>query len=119
MLLSRFAVALNWWLPLCLGASLLGVLSAMAWLHWHRRKTAPALRLRRADRALIVAYDLAMLLWLGWGLHYLWRTFGAQDAFSLFAREEALLKAPLIMTAVAWVAALLVARLLKLSQAQR
>jgi asparagine N-glycosylation enzyme membrane subunit Stt3 len=107
-------IPLSLWLPLSVGACVLLVLAAVGWL-WRRALRIPLdSRDGRASRSMATVATAGLLLWLGYGLlkgyGALWRA----DALLLMAQSSLLTQIPLIVGGLAWVAALLLGRVMAL-----
>lgn len=102
------------WLLLSVAASALLVLAAMAWV-WHgARALPPDSRDGRSARRMAALFALGALAWLAHGLYTGYATLWRADALMLLAQQGALLRLPLLIGGLAWVAALLVTRVLRL-----
>lgn len=100
------------WLPLSVGACVLLVLAAVAWL-WRRALRIPAAhRDGRAARNMAALATAGLLLWLTYGLFKGYATLWGADALMLLAQSSLLTQIPLIVGAIAWVAALLLGRVM-------
>ena len=100
------------WLPLSVGACVLLVLAAVAWL-WRRALRIPtAHRDGRAARNMAALATAGLLLWLAYGLFKGYATLWRADALMLLAQSSLLTQIPLIVGAIAWVAALLLGRVM-------
>lgn len=107
-------IPLSLWLPLSVAACVLLVLAAVGWL-WRRALRIPTgSRDGRASRSMAAFATAGLLLWLGYGLlkgyGALWRA----DALLLMAQASLLTQIPLIVGGLAWVAALLLGRVMAL-----
>ena len=106
-------IPLSLWLPLSLCACVLLVLSAMGWL-WRAALRVPAgSRDGRNMRSMAAIASAGLLLWLAYGLFKgyggaLWQA----DALLLMAQASGLVQMPLIVGGVAWIAALLLGRVM-------
>ena len=107
---------MQWWLPLCSAISSLVVLAAIGWLFWRarqrQRQLGPDTQATTALQRIAGVFAVLALLWLGYGLYFMYQHFDPADALLLFARQGELLRQPLIIGGIAWAGALLVARLL-------
>lgn len=104
-------IPLAWWLPLSMGACVLLVAAAGAWL-W--RQALRADTDARAARRMALLASLGLLLWLAYGLAKGYGPLWRGDAFVHMAQAPAFVQLPLLIGGIAWMAALLVGRVLRL-----
>lgn len=105
-------IPLSLWLPLSLGACVLLVLAAMGWL-WRAALRIPAgSRDGRNMRSMAAIASSGLLLWLAYGLFTAYGALWQADALMLMAQAPLLLQTPLIVGGVAWIAALLLGRVM-------
>lgn len=105
-------IPLSLWLPLSLGACVLLVLAAMGWL-WRAALRIPAAsRDGRNMRSMAAVASAGLLLWLAYGLFTAYGALWQADALMLMAQAPLLLQTPLIVGGVAWIAALLLGRVM-------
>ena len=110
-------IPLSLWLPLSLCACVLLVLSAMGWL-WRAALRVPAgSRDGRNMRSMASIASAGLLLWLGYGLFKGYATLWQADALMLLAQSSLLVQMPLIIGGLAWVAALLLGRVMAMHKA--
>ena len=102
------------WLPLSVGACVLLVLAAVAWLWRRALRISAAHRDGRAARNMAALATAGLLLWLAYGLFKGYATLWGADALMLLAQSSLLTQIPLIVGAIAWVAALLLGRVMGL-----
>lgn len=105
-------IPLTLWLPLSLCACVLLVLSAIGWLWRAALRTPAGSRDGRNMRTMASIASAGMLLWLGYGLLTSYRTLWQADALMLMAQAPLLVQAPLIVGGIAWIAALLLGRVM-------
>lgn len=109
-------IPLSLWLPLSVAVCVLLVLAAMGWL-WRAALRLPAdSRDGRHMRAMAAAASAGLLLWLVYGLFKGYGAVWHADALLLMAQSSLLLQMPLIIGGLAWVAALLLSRVMALHQ---
>lgn len=105
-------IPLSLWLPLSVAACVLLVLAAMGWL-WRAALRIPAAsRDGRNMRSMASIASAGLLLWLGYGLFKGYATLWQSDALMLMAQSSLLVQMPLIIGGVAWVATLLLGRVM-------
>jgi hypothetical protein len=103
-------IPLSLWLPLSVAACVLLVLAAMGWL-WRSALRVPAgSRDGRNMRNMATIASAGLLLWLAYGLFKGYGALWQADALLLMAQASLLVQMPLIIAAVAWIAALLLGR---------
>ncbi|MPS92157.1 hypothetical protein [Comamonas sp.] len=100
------------WLPLSVAACVLPVLAAMGWL-WRTALHVPAdSRDGRPVRHMAAIGNAGLLLWLVYGLFKAYGALWQADALLIMAQASLLVQMPLIIAAVAWIAALLLGRVM-------
>lgn len=105
-------IPLSLWLPLSVAACVLLVLAAMGWL-WRSALRIPAgSRDGRNMRNMATIASAGLLLWLAYGLFKGYGALWQADALLLMAQASLLVQMPLIIAAVAWIAALLLSRVM-------
>ena len=105
-------IPLSLWLPLSVAACVLLVLAAMGWL-WRAALRIPAgSRDGRNMRSMASIASAGLLLWLGYGLVKGYGGVWNADAWLLQAQSGLLVQMPLLIGGLAWVAALLLARVM-------
>jgi hypothetical protein len=105
-------IPLSLWLPLSVAACVLLVLAAMGWL-WRSALRVPAgSRDGRNMRNMATIASAGLLLWLAYGLFKGYGVLWQADALLLMAQASLLVQMPLIIAAVAWIAALLLGRVM-------
>ena len=110
-------IPLSLWLPLSVAACVLLVLAAMGWL-WRAALRIPAgSRDGRNMRTMASIASAGLLLWLGYGLFNGYATLWQADALMLLAQSSLLVQMPLIIGGLAWVAALLLGRVMAMHKA--
>ncbi|MEG2048490.1 MAG: hypothetical protein RR100_16685 [Comamonas sp.] len=110
-------IPLSLWLPLSVAACVLLVLAAMGWL-WRAALRIPASsRDGRNMRTMASIASAGLLLWLGYGLFKGYATLWQADALMLLAQSSLLVQMPLIIGGLAWVAALLLGRVMAMHKA--
>lgn len=107
-----FAIETWPWLSASAGAAL--VLAAMAWLWRCTRGLAAGSRDAATARRMAWLFSLGALAWLAYALHAGYAKLWRADAFLIFAQQNALLGLPLLIGGLAWAAALMLGRVLKL-----
>ena len=100
------------WLPLSVGACVLLVLAAVAWLWRRALRISAAHRDGRAARNMAALATAGLLLWLAYGLFKGYGALWQADALMLMAQAPLLVQMPLIIAAVAWIATLLLGRVM-------
>ncbi len=101
-------------LQLSVAASALLVLASIGWV-WHGTRALPAdSRDGRSARCMAALFALGALAWLAYGLYTGYAALWKADALMLFAQQGALLRLPFLIGGLAWVAALLVTRVLRM-----
>ena len=102
------------WLQLSVAASALLVLASIGWV-WRGTRALPAdSRDGRSARRMAALFALGALAWLAYGLYTGYAALWKADALMLFAQQVALLRLPFLIGGLAWVAALLVTRVLRM-----
>lgn len=110
-------IPLSLWLPLSICACVLLVLAAIGWL-WRAARRIPAdSRDGRNMRTMAAAASASLLLWLVYGLFKGYGALWQADALLLMAQASLLLQMPLIVGGLAWVAALLLGRVMAMHKA--
>lgn len=110
-------IPLSLWLPLSICACVLLVLTAIGWL-WRAARRVPAgSRDGRHMRAMAAAASAGLLLWLVYGVFKGYGALWQADALLLMAQASLLLQMPLIVGGLAWVAALLLGRVMAMHKA--
>lgn len=105
-------IPLSLWLPLSVAACVLLVLAAMGWL-WRSALRVPAgSRDGRNMRNMATIASAGLLLWLAYGLFKGYGALWQADALLLMTQASLLVQMPLIIAAVAWIAALLLGRVM-------
>ena len=105
-------IPLSLWLPLSLGACVLLVLSSIGWLWRAALRTPASSRDGRNMRTMASIASAGLLLWLGYGLLTSYRTLWQADALMRMAQAPLLVQAPLSVGGIAWIAALLLGRVM-------
>lgn len=105
------SIPLAWWLPLSLGACVFLVVAAVGWL-W--RQALQAGTDASGSRRVALLASLGLLLWLAYGLIKGYGPLWRGDAFMRMAQAPAFVQLPLLIGGLAWMAALLVGRMLRL-----
>lgn len=100
------------WLPLSVGACVLLVLAAVAWLLRRALRISAAHRDGRAARNMAALATAGLLLWLAYGLFKGYGALWQADALMLMAQAPLLVQMPLIIAGVAWIATLLLGRVM-------
>lgn len=108
------SIPLPLWLPLSLGLCILLVLAAMVWVLRQARAVPAASRDGRNARRIAALAALGLLLWLAYAGGKAYAGLWQADALRLMAQSSALLQVPLIVGGIAWAAALLLGRLIRL-----
>ncbi len=110
-------IPLSLWLPLSICACVLLVLTAIGWL-WRAARHVPAgSRDGRHMRVMATAASAGLLLWLIYGVFKGYGALWQADALLLMAQASLLLQMPLIVGGLAWVAALLLGRVMAMHKA--
>lgn len=102
------------WLPLSLGLCIALVLAAMVWVLRQARAVPATSRDGRNARRIAALAALGLLLWLAYAGDKAYAELWQADALRLMAQSSALLQVPLIVGGIAWAAALLLGRLIRL-----
>ena len=110
-------IPLSLWLPLSITCCVLLVLVAIGWL-WRAALKVPANgRDGKPMRIMAALATAGLLLWLGYGLVKGYGRVWNADAWLLQAQSGLLLQMPLLIGGLAWVAALLLARVMTMHRA--
>ena len=110
-------IPLSLWLPLSITCCVLLVLVAVGWL-WRAALKVPASgRDGKPMRIMAALATAGLLLWLGYGLVKGYAGVWNADAWLLQAQSGLLVQLPLLIGGLAWVAALLLARVMAMHQA--
>ncbi|ACY31011.1 hypothetical protein [Comamonas thiooxydans] len=105
-------IPLSLWMPLSVAACVLLVLAAVGWL-WHTALRIPAgSRDGRNMRSMAAIASAGLLLWLAYGLFKGYGALWQADALMLMAQAPLLVQMPLIIAGVAWIATLLLGRVM-------
>ena len=105
-------IPVSLWLPLSLACCVLLVLAAIGWL-WRAALRIPAgSKDARPVRVMAMLASTGLLLWLGYGLFKGYGGLWAADAWLLTAQSSLLVQVPLLVGGMAWVATLLLARVM-------
>lgn len=105
-------IPLSLWLPLSITACVLLVLAAIGWL-WRSALRIPSQsRDGRNVRAMAALGSAGLLLWLGYGVFKGYGALWQADALLLMAQSSLLVQLPLIVGGVAWIATLLLGRVM-------
>ena len=105
---------LSLWLPLSLAACVLLVLIAAGLVLRQALRIPAASKDGRNVRAIAALSCAGLLLWLAYGVFKGYAGLWQADALMILAQGSLLLQLPLLIGGMAWVAALLIARLIKM-----
>ena len=105
-------IPVSLWLPLSLACCALLVLAAIGWL-WRAALRIPAgSKDARPVRVMAMLASTGLLLWLGYGLFKGYGALWSADAWMLRAQSSLLVQVPLLVGGMAWIATLLLARVM-------
>lgn len=105
---------LTLWLPLSIAAGVVLVVASMLWVLRAARRTDPASRDGRSARRMSLLFAVGALVWLAYALYTGYGALWQAQPWVMLAQQPALLRLPLIVGAIPWVAALLLTRVMRM-----